>query len=333
MKILYIIQLHKNPSQTIKLLDILCSPLDYYLLNVDPAAEFDSLIIDQYFDDRRFSNYRIRKSLPLVWGGHSQVLAWIDVLTFARHSLTEWDFVINLSGDCLPVRPPDAVRSKIEEIHLNGYEVIIQHQSNIGSPEDDTILRYEWQEDKESDRQISVEKMNWPGRADVYIQEDIAHIFNSSELNPIMRWHRRLSIYCNDIFGTKTLAIRALFPHEVKNRFNFLKKIKFSTGRVWFAMSSNFVTDMLQDDLFWEIVSGFENTICSDEQVFASYVATLVRDRSLRAVNWNLHFKGGDAVNALDDLASSIVASDAYFVRKVNYEQCPALLKLARLGA
>ena len=327
MRALFLLQVHDNAQQVASLLDFIYDQDFYYLISVDDIANFNIGLIEQIFTQRGHKNFAIRASFPVAWGGFSQVLAWIDALRFATKHFQDWDYALNLSGACLPIRPLSDLKKILNELKDGKADVVIQH---VGTPpwtKDDNkqaFFDYDWVSNKNNNELIN---SSFSNRVKVVFQQEAEKYFWSNlDINPIMKWYLRMGLHCQDFYGAKTLGIRHLFPHEVKTRSRFLSEIEFRTGRVWFVMGRSFVVRMLLDPIFEKIVDGFDNSLCADEQVFSSYVATLARNGSINPVNWNLHYKSGDPIDVEDQIADKLLGSGAYFVRKVNYQNCPGLL-------
>ncbi|HUZ72334.1 MAG TPA: beta-1,6-N-acetylglucosaminyltransferase [Stellaceae bacterium] len=333
MRILYIIQAHRADRQILALLELIFAKGNSYIVATDPAIAFDETLITAFFEGRSHSRYHVRRSLPITWGGYSQVLAWIDLLDFAARFVPEWDIVINLSGECLPLASPERLAGLLRDVGAHGVQVAFNRFNPkpwmLGRDQfnDRCFVRVDWQTEKLSP---FFAKARINDRVDAWVQPIIAPIFADPDRSPILNWFQRTSIHCTDTYAEKLLVVRGLFPHEIERRQKFLADVSYAGGRAWFVMWRSFVEMLLKDPEFFRIVSEFEHAICPDEIAFQTYVATMASRGVAKVWPENLHYKDGNPLNVDDGMAGKILDSDALFVRKVDYRQCPLLVAAAK---
>jgi hypothetical protein len=79
-----------------------------------------------------------------------------------------------------------------------------------------------------------------------------------------------------------------------------------------------------------EIVDMLQHYLCPDELFMQTLVRNSSRFRPDEIRSRNAHFRQGDPVWVTDDLADEILASGAFFARKVAFDRSPQLLDRVR---
>jgi hypothetical protein len=114
MKIAYAIQAHKNPQQVARLFEALAAPGDAIALAYDVKAGNGFVpAIREAMGPRWTDAIRVLPPTNNAWGGYSLPAALIDCYAeLVRHG-GDWDYVVNLSGQCLPTRPIPELRAML----------------------------------------------------------------------------------------------------------------------------------------------------------------------------------------------------------------------------
>src|SRR5205809_1000004 len=112
--ILYAIQAHTNLLQIVSQIQLLNAPGQAFLINVDPAAADQIPSLENALKTQTDAAYVIRKGLPVSWGGASQIYSWIDVFSAAAKFPLPWKYLINLSGECLPLVSGKTIAQHLE---------------------------------------------------------------------------------------------------------------------------------------------------------------------------------------------------------------------------
>src|SRR5689334_20934837 len=101
--IMYVIQVHHLPSQIPMLVELLNAPKNEFIVNVDPHSPITRELLTARLRELSLDRAVVRRGTPITWAGISQVHGWIDVLKFALRWSADWKYLINLSGECLPL--------------------------------------------------------------------------------------------------------------------------------------------------------------------------------------------------------------------------------------
>lgn len=111
MKLAYLIMAHKNPDQVAELLRATHRKGDYYIVHCDRKARDLPDRIKDHLDGTvnrdivRFSERRI----SVVWGGFSIAQVMLEGIAQLLRMAGDWDYFINLSGQCYLTKPVDAI--------------------------------------------------------------------------------------------------------------------------------------------------------------------------------------------------------------------------------
>ena len=125
--IVYFIQAHQHERQVLNLVEILLSCPQSFVM-----VSFDSRLPDLLRLDR--PNYMARASAQQVHrGDFSMVAEYLGALRWLKEMGVNYDWFVNLSGQCLPVKPVAAIA---EEIAACGFDAVMQHFPML-SPESD----------------------------------------------------------------------------------------------------------------------------------------------------------------------------------------------------
>ncbi len=108
LRIAYFIMAHRNAEQLDGLIGLLANPADIILVHVDAKA--DAAVHDVVRRRQGQPNLRILPSRGMSWGGWSLAQALIDAFTDLCADGLEWDYLINLSGQDMPLRPAGELR-------------------------------------------------------------------------------------------------------------------------------------------------------------------------------------------------------------------------------
>jgi hypothetical protein len=106
MKIAYAVQAHKNPTQVARLLEAIAAPGDAIALAYDVKAGpgFVPAIRDA-MGARWTDAIRVLPPTNNAWGGYSLPAALIECFAELLRHGGDWEYVVNLSGQCLPTQP------------------------------------------------------------------------------------------------------------------------------------------------------------------------------------------------------------------------------------
>jgi hypothetical protein len=108
LRIAYFIMAHRNADQLDRLIGLLASPADIILLHVDVKA--DAAVHDVIRRRQGQPNLRILPSRSMSWGGWNLAQALLDAFADLCADRLDWDYLINLSGQDMPLRPAGELR-------------------------------------------------------------------------------------------------------------------------------------------------------------------------------------------------------------------------------
>lgn len=109
MKIAYFIAAHRNPAQLFALGELLSASGDIVLLHVDARA--DPAVHEVAARLQSAAKVRLLPPRPIHWGGWSIARLLMDALGDLCVDGLDWDYLVNLSGQDMPVRPADDLRA------------------------------------------------------------------------------------------------------------------------------------------------------------------------------------------------------------------------------
>lgn len=139
-KLAYFIMVHHKPAQFGWLLDALDDPDDLILVHVDMKSRL-GLKADRrgvMAEVRRLCagrpNVRILPSRFTNWGGWSLSRMLLDAIATALKADPEWQYFINLSGQCYPLHPLPVVKQRLADA---GGSVHVELLKIADLPDDD----------------------------------------------------------------------------------------------------------------------------------------------------------------------------------------------------
>lgn len=115
----YFVLAHHRPEQLRLLVDTIADPRDLILLHVDlksmlgvkPERNGTWPMARQLA--REYRNVVLMRPRCTNWGGWSLSQVLLDAIDIALKRDLDWTHFINLSGQCLPIKPLDDIRSRI----------------------------------------------------------------------------------------------------------------------------------------------------------------------------------------------------------------------------
>jgi hypothetical protein len=108
LRIAYFIMAHRNAEQLDALIGLVSNPADTILVHVDAKA--DASVHDVVRRRLGQSNLRILPSRGMSWGGWSLAQALLDAFCDLCTEQLDWDYLINLSGQDMPLRSASELR-------------------------------------------------------------------------------------------------------------------------------------------------------------------------------------------------------------------------------
>jgi hypothetical protein len=108
LKLAYFIAAHRNPAQLFALGELLSASGDIVLVHVDARA--DPAVHEAARRLQSSADVRILPPRPIHWGGWSMARLLMDALGELCVAGLDWDYLVNLSGQDMPVRPVSELR-------------------------------------------------------------------------------------------------------------------------------------------------------------------------------------------------------------------------------
>jgi hypothetical protein len=105
---------HKSPEQFKRLFKAIYETENFYLVHVDKkAADQIYCEIQSFLKD--YSNAFLMRRQNCLWGGYSMVDIELKAIEKAVSMFAGWEFFINLSGQCFPLKPQQQIKQFLAE--------------------------------------------------------------------------------------------------------------------------------------------------------------------------------------------------------------------------
>ncbi|MCJ8154180.1 beta-1,6-N-acetylglucosaminyltransferase [Chryseobacterium sp. SSA4.19] len=109
VRIAYFIMVHQRPEAFKTLLEKIYTRDQLYLIHIDRKASAETTeVIQDYVV--QYPNVYILESMNIVSGGFSMIQAELNAMEFLLNASKHWDYLINLSGEDLPLRSQQIIR-------------------------------------------------------------------------------------------------------------------------------------------------------------------------------------------------------------------------------
>lgn len=109
VRIAYFIMVHQRPEAFKTLLEKIYCRDQFYLIHIDRKASSETTeAIQDYVI--QYPNVYILESMNIVSGGFSMIQAELNAMEFLLNTSKKWDYLINLSGEDLPLRSQQIIR-------------------------------------------------------------------------------------------------------------------------------------------------------------------------------------------------------------------------------
>jgi len=141
----YFVLAHHRPEQLRQLVEAIRDPRDLILLHVD----FKSLLGVKPERNgtwpmarrlaQRYPNIVLLRPRCTNWGGWTLSQVLLDAIEMALRLSGQWTYMINLSGQCYPIKPLEEIRSALASA---GERVFVELRHFSTLPEDDWHLRW-----------------------------------------------------------------------------------------------------------------------------------------------------------------------------------------------
>lgn len=114
VKIAWYLALHRDIDQAARLLEVLHSAGDIFLIHLDrKSSDADARRLEAMVQG--LSNVTLLERQPVYWGDWSQCRAELTAIKQALSAGCRWDYFINLSGQCFPLHPLARLRHYLSQ--------------------------------------------------------------------------------------------------------------------------------------------------------------------------------------------------------------------------
>lgn len=144
-RIAYFVMAHRRPEQLRWLIEAIADPRDLILLHID-LKSFLGLRPDRVGIwataralARTHPNVRLMRPRPTNWGGWSLARLQLQAVDQALEASPDWTHFVNLSGQCYPIKPMQAIRQALDDAPDQVF-VELRHFASL--PPDDWHLRW-----------------------------------------------------------------------------------------------------------------------------------------------------------------------------------------------
>lgn len=122
MILAYLVIAHRDPAQVANLVRLVCRPGDYMLIHCDlhagPAFQEQ---ISSRLAGAGLANVRFAHRQWVNWGGFSVTAVESDAVGELLAWSREWQYFINLSGQCMPTKSPTRLADFLTAEHGNNF--------------------------------------------------------------------------------------------------------------------------------------------------------------------------------------------------------------------
>jgi hypothetical protein len=254
IKIAYLFLIHslKTAKGLDRILGRLYDPKHTFIIHVDRGSTEATEVLnavytiaEKYDPFHNRSNIVVFSRHNIVWCGVSMIQAELDLISMALKTQREWDFAINLSGNCYPIKSPRQIERRLSRFKGKNF---LNPDGTVGFdlPAKDNRFREFHVELEDHVQQVTSPRFQ-PIR---YFPNDSHHDFIStpnfthyySALSPTNRYH--------------PIVVAKEYPTVVKHGFQ------------WWVLSRDFCEYLIKDPLPRNYLVWFATTVCPDEMYF-----------------------------------------------------------------
>lgn len=247
----------------------------------------------------------------LTYCGYSQVSALLTSLRFALEHEAKWEWFINLSGTCAPLRPQQDVISFLSAQQEKG---ILNHffSFRVRRAVPDLVL---------SDLAGLHYELVPVRRPMLYCEQGSRSVFENPELNPFSNPAMRTHLQVAEILGARTLYVRPPLTEESRSRHDFFRHHPHFAGRAWFVMHRR-VCELLTDSFLHPealFPNLFSRCLMPDESAIHTWMRSRkdVLERSVAVDNLRLDMGRPQILGSRD--ISRLASTRALFARKIRF--------------
>jgi hypothetical protein len=305
-KLLFLIQAHAVDEQLLWLLEWLGHDGDQRMLSLDCDPR-----------GHTFESVMFSRSPPVTWGGYSQVSTYLECLKSAL-ALPDWDYAINLSGTCFPIKPLLALKNFLKPRQDTATSLLAGVP--CGMPRITATPRFS---------QVQYVDTGMLAARDIRLlcEDQISQFFQIPQESPIFELQQRLNYHVEEIQNPKTLLVRALEPSEAEVRVQLLSELVLHFGRAWYCFHRSGAEQLVQMAAPSKAMALLKHAFEPDELLI--HTLLFGSPTPLRIENRNLHAWWGDPRDIDAPQWTDAHLSDDFFVRKVTARNFASVLSIA----
>lgn len=120
MKIAYLFIVYNKPEQVFNLIELLNTPTNAFFIHFKKGFEYEIPDNIRKLDNVFFAKKRYKAG----WAGFNVILATLHLIELANNQTEKFDYYINLSGSCFPVKSNKYIEDYLSKQNLNFIEGI-----------------------------------------------------------------------------------------------------------------------------------------------------------------------------------------------------------------
>ncbi|MFC3124528.1 beta-1,6-N-acetylglucosaminyltransferase [Pseudoroseomonas globiformis] len=268
----------------------------------------------------------LRSSGPITWGGGSQVTALLEMFTHALSLPHRWNYLINLSGQDVPLKTPAQLADFERRALARGHDAFINYYGQMAGVAERFSI---WDGVPDSDPN-DFENVHLKGRVMAQFSRQARRRFFDDATDPEMRYYCRPLFLCQNNYARKQLRIDKPSIAEIEYRRAFLERHGSHGGRAWYVLSRRFVEAFVRSPFTRELQNYLNGMFCGDELFVQTWIRNEGERLKLKIVESNMRFRHGDPVTLTESLIPELTASSALFARKLDAASQPQVAEWAQ---
>lgn len=249
--IAYHILCHENFAQVASLIGSLYRPEDVFLIDIDDGNSPRTTAIERF---AKFDNVHIIRDKNIGWGGAGTLRKSIRAIFYLLDADKRWDYFVNLSGQDLPLKSPDKIKSHLAKGMNDSISYIRSTHFPAQRLEDHEICN-------KSDKIVQ-----WGDRGHTKI------FGNPGTIHPKDATSVRWLVDVTEVGEKGEVYVGNCDPILLQRRQAFFNKYDFYVGANWFNLHRSMLEHLRNDPFAYELFDVMRTTFIPDESYFQTYV-------------------------------------------------------------
>jgi|WetSurMetagenome_2_1015567.scaffolds.fasta_scaffold07195_4 hypothetical protein len=284
-KIAYSLLVHKNPKQVSRLITNIYSSSDFFHVIIFGNNSSEDTWNNELSKFRGI-NFLVTFNSGKAWGTFQLVAAMLD--SMQKFDSFEYDYLINLSGQCYPLKSVDSIKSFL---HKKSFAYLEQFKLPIGAPK------------------------GWGKRG------GLDRLEYSYYKNSLLILYEKVF---NKISKSSKYDARGLIKiHRINKQIPY--KLEPYGGSMWFCLTKkhvDFILEYIKEKA--DLLKFFKHSLIPDELFFHtilmnSHLRDTVINDNLRYIDWSKKGVALPATLTVED-KDNLLASSKMFARKFDIE-------------